>query len=215
MSRAPAVVERSTNSATADSLDIVVFVGKAWSKNMVFIVTSTNKCGASMKRLFLALFFFFSGSAFAQPLNPLWHGQWKGEGDPIVITEAEVEGCRWVGQRPSDSFSGCVSYYADSVDKADLVQLTENEKQLLQQGMSAGFITPDIVPQIKSGMQRNETLLAAIGDGRYRTLMTEDGDIEGSGDCVSYLILDKETIYRISHCEGPAEPSLNISPYRR
>lgn len=168
-----------------------------------------------MKALLPIFALFFASSAFSQALNPLWHGQWKAQGDPIIITDSAVEDCKWVGQRPSDAFSGCVSFYADSVDKADLMQIADNEKQLLQAGVEGGFITADIVPQIRAAMQRNEELLMGISDGRYRTIMTEQGDFEGSGDCVSYLILDKETVYRVSHCEGPAEPSLNISPYRR
>ena len=167
-----------------------------------------------MKKL-IAFFLAISATAvFAQPINHRWLGQWHGPGSPIVISTATVNDCRWVGSRPAGEFNGCVSFYSDSVDKAELLQVIEFEKQLLESGIKEGFITPDMVPGIKKTMARNEQLLALIDNGRFRTVMTEDGDVEGSGDCAAYLILDKDFVYSISRCEGPAEPSFEIVQYR-
>ena len=39
---------------------------------------------------------------------------------------------------------------------------------------------------------------------------------EGSGDCSSFIFLDKSTVYSVGYCDGgPGEPSFQITPYRR
>lgn len=153
--------------------------------------------------------------AAAQPLNALWYGTWSGGQQPLVINSEGVQDCRWVGSRPEDDYEGCTSFYGDSIDKADLAAVVESEKVLLQRGLSEGFITKEFEPQIRATMARNEELLSQIGDGKYRTVYVEEGIARDVGDCWSYHILDRDAIYAISQCEGPAEPSLEIVRYTK
>ena len=151
----------------------------------------------------------------AQPLNPLWHGTWSGGQQPIVINAEGVQGCAWVGARPEQDYEGCVSFYGDSIDRSDIAAVIESEKLLLEQGLTAGFIMKEFEAETKATMAQNEQLLAQIPDRRYRTVSIEEALGRDSGDCWSYMILDQDTLYRLSQCEGPAEPSLEIVRYTK
>jgi len=153
--------------------------------------------------------------ASAQPLNPLWFGTWSGGPEPIVINSEGVQDCAWVGSRPDNDYEGCVSFYGDSIDRSDIAEVIESEKLLLARGLSEGFIMKEFEAQIKATMARNEQLIAQIEEGRYRTVSIEEALGRDSGDCWNYMILDRDTLYRLSQCEGPAEPSLEIVRYTK
>lgn len=174
-----------------------------------------------MKKLLPLFLFFAAASVSAQALNERWHGQWETPvamgafGNKVNVSANGVDACRWVGARPTQEFTGCVAFYADSVDKSALLEVTEFETQFLEKGLKEGFISAEIVPGIKKTMARNEQLLAGIEEGRFRTVMIEEGDFMGSGDCWTFLMLDKESVYSVYRCEGPAEPSLEIVQYSK
>ena len=156
-----------------------------------------------MSRYLLAL--ACTGIAFvahAQPINERWLGRWQTGDTSLIVTGQNVinngKVCRWVGKAPAGNFSGCVAYYGGSISKQEMTdRLQDMRTSIKTTGLDAASLA-----RANETLNQLQTTLNALSPDKFRHVSTTDADDQGSGDCGSAYILDKETVYVIGNCES-------------
>ncbi len=155
-------------------------------------------------------------AAQAQPINERWHGRWQSGETILIVTGQNVINngrvCRWVGKAPTGKFSGCVAYYGGSTSKQEMgTRLQDMRTSIKAAGMDAASLA-----QANKTLTELQTTLNALSPDKYRYVSTADADDQGSGDCGSAYILDKENVYVVGNCEsaGP-EFSLTVNAMQK
>ena len=69
--------------------------------------------------------------------------------------------------------------------------------------------------QGRAQIQAVKLTVDEVSDDSFRTVITAEGDYEGSGDCGTFYFLDKTNVYGVSNCEGPGVPSLSVVKYQK
>ncbi len=144
----------------------------------------------------------FAFAAQAQPINERWLGRWQNGETILIVTGQNVINngrvCRWVGKAPSGKFSGCVAYYGGSTSKQEMEgRLQEMRTSVKGAGMDAASLV-----QANKTLSELQTTLNTLSPDKYRYVATTDADDQGSGDCGSTYILDKENVYVVGNCES-------------
>ena len=152
----------------------------------------------------------------AQPINERWHGRWQSADTTLIVTGQNVinngKVCRWVGKAPTGKFSGCVAYYGGSTSKQEMLgRLQDMRTSIKAAGMDAASLA-----QANKTLNELQTTLNTLSPDKYRSVSTTDADDQGSGDCGSAYILDKENVYVVGNCEsaGP-EFSLTVNAMQK
>ena len=141
-------------------------------------------------------------AAQAQPINERWHGRWQHGDTTLIVTGQHVinngKVCRWVGKAPTGNFSGCVAFYGGSTSKQEMAgRLQDMRTSIKAAGLDAASLT-----QANKTLSELQTTLNALSPDKYRYVSTADADYQGSGDCGSSYILDKENVYVVGQCES-------------
>lgn len=170
-----------------------------------------------MSRYLFAL--IFAGVAFAtqaQPINERWLGRWQTGEITLIVTGQNVidkgKVCRWVGKAPTGNFTGCVAFYGGSTSKEEMSgRLQEMRTSIKGMGMQGASLA-----EANKTLSELQTTLNALSPDKFRYVSTTDADYQGSGDCGSSYILDKENVYVVGNCEsaGP-EYSLTVNTMQK
>jgi hypothetical protein len=156
-----------------------------------------------MSRYLVAL--VLAGLAFAtqaQPINERWLGRWQTGETTLIVTGQSVinrdQVCRWVGKEPTGNFSGCVAFYGGTTSKKEMIGRVQDMRTFIKGfGMDAASLA-----QANKTFAELQTTLNALSPDTFRYVLTRDADYQGSGDCGSGYILDKENVYVVSNCES-------------
>ena len=160
-----------------------------------------------------------AGIAFAtqaQPINERWHGRWEAGDITLIVTAQNVidkgKVCRWIGKEPSGNFSGCVAFYGGSTSKQEMTgRLQDMRTSIKAFGVDAASLA-----RANKTFAELQATLNALSPDTFRYVLTRDADYQGSGDCGSGYILDKENVHVVSNCEsaGP-EFALGVSAMQK
>jgi len=152
--------------------------------------------------LFALIFAGFTFATQAQPINERWLGRWQTGETTLVVTGQSVinrdKVCRWVGKEPTGNFSGCVAYYGGSTSKQEMTGRLQDMRTFIKGlGMDAASLA-----RANKTFAELQTTLNALSPDTFRYVLTRDADYQGSGDCGSGYILDKENVHVVSNCES-------------
>ncbi len=154
--------------------------------------------------------------ALGQDINARWLGTWLSGDQTLKISANSVNGCKWTGSEPKEGHQGCASFYSGSVKKNQLLDLLQADTALVAQMAKDKNQDVAELAAFRKHIRKMRGVLDAVSNDAFRTIVQMDLPFEGSGDCSSFIFLDKSTIYSVSYCDGgPGEPSFQISPYRR
>jgi len=162
-----------------------------------------------------ALAFALCQPAAAQSLNERWHGTWSAGKDKLVVDAATFDGCRWVGTRPKSTPKTCVAFYEGTVTRKAMFATLQGESTMVDDLVKNGHTSANEAKQMRAQIKGERTKLEGVSDDSFRVVQTWNPAQEGSGDCSSYLFLDKTTVYSVSQCQGPAAPTFTLTPFSR
>jgi hypothetical protein len=152
---------------------------------------------------FLALSAFATGLA-AQPIHEQWHGFWDSTDSQLIVTPKNIvksdKICKWVGKAPVAEHTGCVSFYAGTTTKKEMLATLQSMREALRtnnQNMEAKYLAEE-----KKLVDALESNLQTLSDSTFRVVNTSDADYQGSGDCGNYYIMDKGVAYSVRQCES-------------
>jgi hypothetical protein len=144
----------------------------------------------------------FAFSTQAQPINERWLGRWQTGETSLIVTGQNVinhgKVCRWVGKEPTGNFIGCVAFYGGSTSKQEMMgRLQDMRTSIKAVGMDAASLA-----RANKTFTELQATLNALSPDTFRYVLTRDADYQGSGDCGSGYILDKENVHVVSNCES-------------
>jgi hypothetical protein len=152
----------------------------------------------------------FAFSTQAQPINERWLGRWQTGETTLIVTGQNVikngKVCRWVGQAPAGNFSGCVAFYGGSISKQDMTVRLQN----MRTSVKASRMDAASLAQANKTLNELQATLNALSPDKFRYVLARDADDQGSGDCASGHILDKDSVYVLSNCES-AGPEFELT----
>ncbi|NBX04607.1 MAG: hypothetical protein EBR18_00585 [Betaproteobacteria bacterium] len=169
-----------------------------------------------MKFKWLFLVALIPTLVLGQEINARWLGTWLNGDQTLKISADSVNGCKWTGSEPKEGYQGCASFYSGSVKKSQLLDLLQADTALVAQMAKDKNQDAAELAAFRNQIRKMRGVLDAVSNDAFRIIVQMDLPFEGSGDCSSFIFLDKSTIYSVSYCDGgPGEPSFLISPYRR
>jgi hypothetical protein len=156
--------------------------------------------------------------AFAQALNPRWHGYWNSTEDTLSINETAFkigkDDCRWANVRP-EKVSGCTAFYDSTISKTQLTSQFEQAEKATKEILKTGNFKQTQKDRIQEAMDKNRQALGAISNDTFRMVHTmTQGSGKNSGDCASFYFLDQQTIHFVLNC-APAPEAYTIRPYKK
>lgn len=175
-----------------------------------------------MRQVFLSTAFLvlsaFASDLSAQPINDQWRGFWNSADGQLIVTPKNIVDagkiCKWVGKAPSGGHPGCVSFYAGTTTKKEMLGTLQTMREALRsnnQNLDANSLAEEkkLVDVLESNLQ-------ALSDSTFRIVDTSDADDQGSGDCGNYYILDQSIAYSVRQCESAGLGSaLLVTPMRK
>ena len=162
--------------------------------------------------VFALIPFFVHG----QDINARWLGTWVSGDQKLKISADSVNGCKWTGSEPKEGYEGCASFYSGSVKKKQLLDMVQADKDLLAQLEKEKSLNANQITAHRNQIRKMQGVLDGVSNDSFRSIVQMNLPDEGSGDCSSFIFLDKSTVYSVGYCAGgPGEPSFQISPYRR
>ena len=169
-----------------------------------------------MKFKFLFVFAMLPFLVHGQDINARWLGTWVGPDHTLKISADSVNDCKWTGSEPKAGYTGCASFYSGSLKKKRLLDMVQADKDLVAQLEKDKSATANALSAYRNQIRKMQGILDNVSNDAFRMIVQMDLPYEGSGDCSSFIFLDKVTIYSVGYCDGgPGEPSFQISPYRR
>jgi len=151
-----------------------------------------------------------------QDISTRWLGTWVSGDKTLKISADSVDGCKWTGSEPKEGYEGCASFYSGSVKKKQLLDMVQAYKDLVARIEKEKSASAKQISAYRGQIRKMQSILDTVGNDAFRTVVQMELPFEGSGDCSSFIFLDKSTIFAVSYCDGgPGEPSFDISPYRR
>lgn len=160
----------------------------------------------------LLIFSAFTTHVSAQAINNQWLGFWDSTDARLIVTAKNIVDagkiCKWVGKAPVGEHSGCVSFYAGTTSKKEMLATLQKMRQALRdnnQNMEAKYLAEE-----KILVDLLESNLMALSDSTFRIVDTSDADYQGSGDCGNYYIMDQGIPYSVRQCESAGAGSALI-----
>lgn len=152
----------------------------------------------------------------AQDINARWLGTWVSGDQTLKISADAVNGCKWTGSEPKASYVGCASFYNGSVKKSQLSEMLQSDTELVAQMGKDKSQTAAQLTAFRNQIRKMRAVLDTVSNDAFRIIVQMELPYEGSGDCSSFIFLDKSTVYSVGYCSGgPGEPTFQISPYSR
>ena len=168
-----------------------------------------------LKKSLLLLAVLFSMNVGAQTINERWVGTWQAGKEKLNVKPNAFQNCRWMSAAPKGNFKGCVAYYSGSVTKKRLIEMVSSDTAMLNEIAKNKQATPKEIAGYRAQIQAVKLTVDEVSDDSFRTVITAEGDYEGSGDCGTFYFLDKTNVYGVSNCEGPGVPSLSVVKYQK
>ena len=169
-----------------------------------------------MKFKFLFVFALIPLLVYGQEINPRWLGTWVSGEQTLKISADSVNGCKWTGSEPKAGYKGCASFYSGSLKKKRLSDMVQADKDLLAELEKEKRLNTNEITALRNQIRKMQSIVDNVSNDAFRMIVQMDLPYEGSGDCSSFIFLDKSTVYSVSYCDGgPGEPSFQITPYRR
>lgn len=167
------------------------------------------------KKILLLIALLFSLNVGAQSINERWVGTWQAGKEKLNVKSNSFQNCRWMNAAPKGNFKGCAAYYSGSVTKKRLLEMVASDNAMLNEIAKNKQATPKEIAGYRAQIQAVKSTVDEVSDESFRTIMTVEGEFEGSGDCGTFYFLDKTNVYGVSNCEGPGVPSLSVLKYQK
>ena len=94
--------------------------------------------------------------------------------------------------------------------------MVQADKDLLAELEKEKRLNANEITALRNQIRKMQSIVDNVSNDAFRMIVQMDLPFEGSGDCSSFIFLDKSTVYSVGYCDGgPGEPSFQITPYRR
>lgn len=149
---------------------------------------------------------FQLGSAQAQKLDDAWHGRWSGPDIKLEVSAKSFrlgqQNCRWVESQPKRAFKGCVAYYGGAYTKAELMTLVKDRGETINDFVKQKMYDAKTAAAERKSLAQTRAIIEKLGADPIKTVVTQDADFEGSGDCMSGYFLDQSRVFNVVQCAG-------------